>query len=521
MRKSVIALMLCLLMVLPGCNGTSTNKEEPDNDVFDDTRIVSLVSEEGTYTDEYDCETSYSYNIPQIDSKADNAQLINGDIAYLFGTVAEKQLKLIEEGKCIDYPKISYETYWNDSILSLVITANNMEEGAFFGVYNYDFKADSLLTNREITTLAGMSFSALEDSLVYSEVNYFDETFRTYWSDNVTPELYDPYYMECRVAGITEDKIDEDLKRLYLNNDGELMCIAEIGCMAGSGWMFCNIPVEKYDDSTSGNRVAENKRDFINAAIESNGRTVAVWFDTEGDYIDSVVDEENLGKEFTVQGTYSEYTDVFIGNIGDTFNPYLFLITVDGSIEYANILDGINYFGNIYCGGPLCQVKNIESVYDPEVEGEEEDKLPENCIASDSEGNGYSLSELVYAAEYTFLYGIEGEWSTEENISKMMGDTNATHMNIIISEEDGFAIGYYNFDENVDEMYIGRLVNLGMSREGIIYGIIAQGDEGIISSAVMLTVSYESENDLLTVNTVSGNSIFGEAKEASLVRTFG
>ena len=44
---------------------------------------------------------------------------------------------------------------------------------------------------------------------------------------------------------------------------------------------------------------------------------------------------------YPVAGVYSDYTDVFIGSVGQGYFPYVFLLTSEGAVEYVNLLEGL------------------------------------------------------------------------------------------------------------------------------------------------------------------------------------
>ena len=41
---------------------------------------------------------------------------------------------------------------------------------------------------------------------------------------------------------------------------------------------------------------------------------------------------------YPVEGLYSDYTDVFVGSVGQGYFPYIFLLTSEGTVEYVNRL---------------------------------------------------------------------------------------------------------------------------------------------------------------------------------------
>lgn len=124
--------------------------------------------------------------------------------------------------------------------------------------------------------------------------------------------------------------------RLYLDG-GALHMIVPIGSFAGA---------ESYDadlalDLSARETVEKTAQDsFVKAALSGGNLTVS--FEKTADsawYAENFrFDYETI---YPVEGLYSDYTDVFVGSVGQGYFPYIFLLTSEGTVEYVNLLEGL------------------------------------------------------------------------------------------------------------------------------------------------------------------------------------
>ena len=105
----------------PGSSGPSA--PSVSKKVYDDSLITEVYDEEDSFTDEYGTEYSYICHVPQLEADTPEAKAINWEIMESFGNDVQATLDAAESGETPNsqYMEVPWQSYWNDSLLSLSI----------------------------------------------------------------------------------------------------------------------------------------------------------------------------------------------------------------------------------------------------------------------------------------------------------------------------------------------------------------------------------------------------------------
>ena len=125
-----------LLLNLAACG-----EKEPDDTSsgYDDSLISELYSEEGEYTDAENNTLAYSYHVPRIVSETAVAAALNDEIADQFGALVQEQKNMMASRVSLTCLSVTWTSYWNDSLLCLVVRAEMDGDTSMTETYSYDF----------------------------------------------------------------------------------------------------------------------------------------------------------------------------------------------------------------------------------------------------------------------------------------------------------------------------------------------------------------------------------------------
>ena len=219
MKKTVSAvIILCLLLT-----SSITALAEPRKNA-----VYELYSVEGTYTDDVGNKESYSYHIPQINDDTSDAEEINAQIADRYGEVVEAQLHYMEDGFSLWCRNAGWKAFWDGRQLFLLLRADTPNDLIEYAAYGYDFDTGTGITNKMILEQRGISEAEYLENLKEAARSLFMKLNSSIPEDRLSESDYDEL-LERTLQWQTMDQ------PIYIDQDGEIAVIAEIGAMAGAG----------------------------------------------------------------------------------------------------------------------------------------------------------------------------------------------------------------------------------------------------------------------------------------------
>ena len=295
---------------------------------------------------------------------------------------------------------------------------------------------------------------------------------------------------------LSDENINAEM-RLYLDG-GALHMIVPIGSFAGA---------ESYDadlalDLSARETVEKTAQDsFVKAALSGGNLTVS--FEKTADsawYAENFrFDYETI---YPVEGLYSDYTDVFVGSVGQGYFPYIFLLTSEGTVEYVNLLEGLTA-GFLCDGGPLGGVKAIVSFESGEVE--EDYGTYQTVFAVDASGEKHDLSGAVSDADYTIPSEFLGEWTaTVTHDTAEQGSYDSDYI-LTLTDGGGLTVQDINSEVGIYFEYTGQLNYLGTNGEGMVFGYHLNENAGTVRYGAFTLLRG---SDGLHVKSVAGENFF-------------
>ena len=494
MKRMISALLAALLLLSLAACGEKEPDDTPSG--YDDSLISELYSEEGEYTDAENNTLSYRYHVPQIVSETAVAAALNAEIADKFGALVQEQKSMMAGRVSLTCLSVTWKSYWNDSLLCLVLTSEMDGDMTDYAVYSYDFFGGKRLTSEDLLAREGLSTQEFVMAARRTAANYFDGLYRDALSGSMGGADFIASYAERRAWTLSDENINAEM-RLYLDG-GALHMIVPVGSFAGA---------ESYDadlalDLSARETVERTAQDsFVKARL--SGGSLTVSFEKTAD---SAWYAENFRFDYEtvypVAGLYSDYTDVFVGSVGQGYFPYVFLLTKEGAVEYVNLLEGLTA-GFLCDGGPLGGVKDIVAFESGTVE--EEYGTYQTVFAVDVSGEKHDLSGPVSDADYTVPSEFLGEWTaTVTHDTAEQGSYDSDYI-LTLSDGGGLTVQDINSEVGLYFEYTGQLNYLGTNGEGMVFGYHLNERAGTVRYGAFTLLRGE---DGLHVKSVAGENFF-------------
>ncbi len=494
MKRMISALLAALLLLSLAACGEKEPDDTPSG--YDDSLISELYSEEGEYTDAENNTLSYCYHVPQIVSETAVAAALNAEIADKFGTLVQEQKSMMAGRVSLTCLSVTWKSYWNDSLLCLVLTSEMDGDMTDYAVYSYDFFGGKRLTSEDLLAREGLSTQEFVIAARRTAANYFDGLYRDALSGSMGGADFVASYAERRAWTLSDENINAEM-RLYLDG-GALHMIVPVGSFAGAASYDADIAVDLSARETV-ERTAQDS--FVKARL--SGGSLTVSFEKTAD---SAWYAENFrfdyGTAYPVAGLYSDYTDVFVGSVGQGYFPYVFLLTKEGAVEYVNLLEGVTA-GFLCDGGPLGGVKDIVTFESGTVE--EEYGTYQTVFAVDVSGEKHDLSGPVSDADYTIPSEFLGEWTaTVTHDTAEQGSYDSDYI-LTLSDGGGLTVQDINSEVGLYFEYTGQLNYLGTNGEGMVFGYHLNERAGTVRYGAFTLLRGE---DGLHVKSVAGENFF-------------
>lgn len=494
MKRMISALLAALLLLSLAACGEKEPDDTPSG--YDDSLISELYSEEGEYTDAENNTLSYCYHVPQIVSETAVAAALNAEIADKFGTLVQEQKSMMAGRVSLTCLSVTWKSYWNDSLLCLVLTSEMDGDMTDYAVYSYDFFGGKRLTSEDLLAREGLSTQEFVMAARRTAANYFDGLYRDALSGSMGGADFVASYAERRAWTLSDENINAEM-RLYLDG-GALHMIVPVGSFAGAASYDADIAVDLSARETV-ERTAQDS--FVKARL--SGGSLTVSFEKTAD---SAWYAENFrfdyGTAYPVAGLYSDYTDVFVGSVGQGYFPYVFLLTKEGAVEYVNLLEGLTA-GFLCDGGPLGGVKDIVAFESGTVE--EEYGTYQTVFAVDVSGEKHDLSGPVSDADYTVPSEFLGEWTaTVTHDTAEQGSYDSDYI-LTLSDGGGLTVQDINSEVGLYFEYTGQLNYLGTNGEGMVFGYHLNERAGTVRYGAFTLLRGE---DGLHVKSVAGENFF-------------
>lgn len=540
-RKRTALLLVVILVLLCGCgkktDGATVTKESPvstekesskaadnqdseeENAVkeYDHNLICDRWADSGAFkmytSDEEFFDFYFDYSIPQIVDDTKDAKEINDSIESLFGDMHEIMQKASKEGEMTaeefdstGWSQTKYDCYWNDSIASIVIYSTGYyDSNTNYNIYNYDFETGKQLNNKDIFALKGITAEQFVENMrraaVYSldtEIQQFFEynmplTEDELWYADVVDEdvqhMYGDYLM-ARAKTIHMDNMNENLP-IYLDEHGEMKVVTQLYNMGMYGEVTNVLSPKEWVN----NDVKASSGDLLDVVSKNDGIYLTIY---KNDWSEAMHEEYptfDYAKEYKIDGLYKNYTAARISWVGNGNQPYILLLSDDGTISYVDVWEGIasEYFCAVE---PLWGLENIKSF---------DDNSEYRIAAVNNKGISIDVEDALYMMLSCKYIDFEKNLLKMDDLSRYSATVKhkTSGQDIEYEEMIGFTDDKYHMfvretyktDDYEGGSQLGYLTFNGMNENGMVFYFSLVGEEGELRGTMAINLYSFWEED--------------------------
>ena len=470
--------------------------------------VSELYNEEGEGTSDDGFSYNYSFRVPQIEDDTTDAAAINQEIASSYGEAVKECLGSVQNKEIPYCSNVEYESFRSGDILSLVLKYAYFYDGfEGYTTYSYDTAKGVRLTNKDILKMQNMTEADYLSALRRAAAKDFDDSYHAVWGD--FEDINSGGYQELRSRTISERNLSLSLP-LYLDDD-VLHVIAPIGSIAGAEYMSRDLTLEFTEAVDHVETVQQG--DYLTVKQQGNTITLRVRQTPQleallGEYGLLNVDTALYDKDLTVNGLYGSYTKIVCGEIGEADEPFVFLLTEEGRVDYIDVLSCLQ--GGYFCGGgPLLGVANVKDLTQFSGDG-----LPDICAVTES-GERVGLWDTVSFQRYTMGYGLLNcDWCGSQSVN---GTGTSYSLTLMDGNGDNFLLTSYDPDTDTIMNSSGNLTYLGMTEKGAVYAYRLWGEfsngpglTGVIALDQRSEFNGGDYESTLTITELGGTPFLGE-----------
>ena len=511
-HKRLTALVLAAAVVLAGCGSAAapaapTGSGTADQSTADTAvqtaqkdRITDQFTLEKTIRYEYGSAQKLTIHVPQLVCDSPDAAYLNDELAAKYAAEyrdyeSYPQAEVSQDEWC-SQTYIDWDAYWYGDCVSLVVSSyyGGTDPGYSRG-WCFDFATGKQVSVAEMLQRMGLDPDAVQQQMLRGAMQTFDR--RMAQGGYYEGLLSGGNLASMRMNTLENNQLDDLC--LLLPEQDRLVLRGGCSSPAGSGWRQLDVEIPLQAADPQPQTVLTDTYGSASVQLEGTQGTItlrrtpetAAW---DADY--GIRLEQD--RTYPILGTYNEYIDVCIGELGASFHPVVYLLTKDGVVEYVDVLRCLMFGNALVCQDPIY--------------------IANNGVALERSGSEVNLRRAD--GSVLELAPLTAEWNGQEIPSEAvgafndMGDNQFDWMDV---ESNGIVqMGVQ--DNNV--FYQGFADYLGVVPEGMVLGISAsETEDGMPGITFVVAVKYDLFNETLNLTMIDGQNPFAEGKtQLQLIR---
>ena len=514
-HKRLAAAVLAAALWLTGCGGaaapaapaSSGTAAQSTADTAVQTaqkdRITEQFTLEKTIRDDYNIAQKLTIHVPQLVCYSPDAAYINYELAAMYAAEFRQYEDSPEiepqqdEGSPDTYDTyINWDAYWYGDCVSLVMFRydGGLDPGYSRG-WCFDFATEKQVSVAEMLQRMGLDPDAVQQQMLRGAMQTFDR--RMAQGSYYEGLLSGGNLASMRMNTLENNQLDDLC--LLLPEQDRLVLRGGCSSPAGSGWRELEVEIPLTPAAPADTPVLTDTYGSASVQLDGDTRTVTIKRTPE-----TIAWDADYGirleqdRTYPILGTYNEYIDVCIGELGASFHPVVYLLTKDGVVEYVDVLRCL-MSGNVL----VCQ----DPIY-----------IANQGVALERSGSEVNLHQED--GSVLELAPLTAEWNGQEIPSEAVGAFNDMSDNQFdwMDVESNGSVQMGVQDNNV--FYQGYADYLGVVPEGMVLGVwTSETADGMPGITFVAAVKYDLYNETLTLTMLDGQNPFAEGKtQLQLIR---
>ena len=511
-HKRLAAAVLAAAVVLAGCGSaaapaapaSSGTAAQSTADTAVQTaqkdRITEQFALEKTIRDDCDITQKLNIHVPQLECDSPDAAYLNDELAAMYAA----DFRQYEDSPEIEPQQdewspeiyINWDAYWYGDCVSLVVFRY---DGGTDPIYSqgwcFDFAAGHKLSVTELLMCMGLDPDAVQQQMLRQAMQTFDRHMAQ--GGYYEGLLSGGNLASMRMNTLENNQLDDLC--LLLPEQDRLVLRGGCSSPAGSGWRELEVEIPLTPAAPADTPVLTDTYGSASVQLDGDTRTVTIKRTPE-----TIAWDADYGirleqdRTYPILGTYNEYIDVCIGEIGASFHPVVYLLTKDGVVEYVDVLHCLMFGSALVCQDPIY--------------------IANNGMALERSGREVNLRQED--GSVLELAPLTAEWNAQEIPSEAVGAFNDMSDNQFdwMDVESNGCVQMGVQDNNV--FYQGYADYLGVVPEGMVLGVWTnETADGMPGITFVAAVKYDLFNETLNLTMIDGQNPFAEGKtQLQLIR---
>ena len=515
-HKRLAAAVLAAALWLTGCGGAAAPAVPASSGAASQSAADTAVqtAQKDRITEQFTLEKTiqrYEWSgaeklivhVPQLVCYSPDAAYINYELAAMYAAEFREYEDSPEiepqqdEGSPDTYDTyINWDAYWYGDCVSLVMFRyDGGTDPGYSRGWCFDFATEKQVSVAEMLQRMGLDPDAVQQQMLRGAMQTFDRRM-------AQGSYYEGLLSGGNLASMRMNTLEnnqlEDLCMLLPEPD---RLVLRGGCSspAGSGWRELEVEIPLTPAAPADTPVLTDTYGSASVQLDGDTRTVTIKRTPE-----TIAWDADYGirleqdRTYPILGTYNEYIDVCIGELGASFHPVVYLLTRDGVVEYVDVLHCLMFGNALVCQDPI-YIAN---------QGVALERSGKEVILRQEDGSVLELAPLT------------AEWNAQEIPSEAVGAFNDMSDNQFdwMDVESNGCVQMGVQDNNV--FYQGYADYLGVVPEGMVLGVWTnETADGMPGITFVAAVKYDLFNETLNLTMIDGQNPFAEGKtQLQLIR---
>ncbi|MBS6369312.1 MAG: acid-shock protein [Faecalibacterium prausnitzii] len=515
-HKRLAAAVLAAALWLTGCGGAAAPAVPASSGAASQSAADTAVqtAQKDRITEQFTLEKTiqrYEWSgaeklivhVPQLVCYSPDAAYINYELAAMYAAEFREYEDSPEiepqqdEGSPDTYDTyINWDAYWYGDCVSLVMFRyDGGTDPGYSRGWCFDFATEKQVSVAEMLQRMGLDPDAVQQQMLRGAMQTFDRRM-------AQGSYYEGLLSGGNLASMRMNTLEnnqlEDLC-LLLPEPDRLVLRGGCSSPAGSGWRELEVEIPLTPAAPADTPVLTDTYGSASVQLDGDTRTVTIKRTPE-----TIAWDADYGirleqdRTYPILGTYNEYIDVCIGELGASFHPVVYLLTRDGVVEYVDVLHCLMFGNALVCQDPI-YIAN---------QGVALERSGKEVILRQEDGSVLELAPLT------------AEWNAQEIPSEAVGAFNDMSDNQFdwMDVESNGCVQMGVQDNNV--FYQGYADYLGVVPEGMVLGVWTnETADGMPGITFVAAVKYDLFNETLNLTMIDGQNPFAEGKtQLQLIR---